>query len=85
MGTKAALDVFNECLKEVWNRMVVVYLDDKSSKALRWHRQRVAELEVLARCLRLVLDNSLHAQYNHCFTIIYIFFPLTYDFLFIHL
>ncbi|XP_062152073.1 probable transcription factor At5g28040 [Alnus glutinosa] len=56
VAAKAALDVFDECLKEV--RMVVV----GSSKALRWHEQRVAELEVLARRLRLVLDNSLHVQ-----------------------
>ncbi|XP_059452310.1 probable transcription factor At5g28040 [Corylus avellana] len=62
VAAKVALDVFDECLEEVRNRMVVVYLNNKSSKVLRWHRQRVAELEVLARRLRLVLDNSLHAQ-----------------------
>lgn len=65
VAAKAALEVFDECLKEV--RMVVVrqglvHVDNKSSKALRWHEQRVAELEVLARRLRLVLENSLHRQ-----------------------
>ncbi|GMY24696.1 probable transcription factor At5g28040 [Fagus crenata] len=66
VGAKAVLDVFDQCLKEV--RAVLHHrgLLFNSSKATdfdrRWQEQRVAELDVFACRLRLVLDNSLPRQ-----------------------
>ena len=71
VGAKAVLDVFDQCLKEV--RAVLVrrglLLSDNnksSSKAMdferRWQEQRVEELDVFARRLRLLLHNSLPRQ-----------------------
>ncbi|KAL4652328.1 hypothetical protein ACB092_01G225400 [Castanea dentata] len=71
VGAKAVLDVFDQCLKEVRavlvRRGLLLSANNKSSsKAMdferRWQEQRVAELDVFARRLRLVLDNSLRRQ-----------------------
>ena len=71
VGAKAVLDVFDQCLKEVravlLRRGLLLSDNNKSSsKAMdferRWQDQRVAELDVFARRLRLVLDNSLRRQ-----------------------
>ncbi|KAF3445207.1 hypothetical protein FNV43_RR14901 [Rhamnella rubrinervis] len=73
---KAVLNVFDQCLKEVRTVLVgqgLLYPDcvasglSKEGKALldyemRWREQRVAELDVLARRLRLVLENPVRGQ-----------------------
>ncbi|KAB1211306.1 Mediator-associated protein 1 [Morella rubra] len=70
VAAKTVLDVFDQCLKEV--RMVLVrqglfYSDTNNSSKppdfdTRWQQQRIAELDVFARRLRLVLHNSLRGQ-----------------------
>ncbi|XP_059623133.1 probable transcription factor At5g28040 [Cornus florida] len=74
---KTVLDVFDHSLKEVrmeFVRQRLLYPDNGSTKAgsskegkvenfeNRWREQRVAELDVLAHRLRLVLENSLQMQ-----------------------
>ncbi|OMP05119.1 hypothetical protein COLO4_09036 [Corchorus olitorius] len=56
---KSVLNVFDECFKEV--RMAfamqgVVWMD---AMERRWKQQRVSELDVLGRRLRLIMENSL--------------------------
>ncbi|XWS30819.1 hypothetical protein CRYUN_Cryun23aG0023300 [Craigia yunnanensis] len=56
---KSMLDVFAECFKKV--RMIfvkkgVVWMDPME---WRWKEQRVSELDVMERLLRLVIENSL--------------------------
>ncbi|KAG6659939.1 probable transcription factor At3g04930 [Carya illinoinensis] len=70
VAAETVLDVFDRCLKEIRTVLVrqgFLYPDgNKSSKVpdfdTRWQQQRVVELDILARCLRLVLDNSLRGQ-----------------------
>lgn len=71
LAAKTVLDVFDRCLEEVRTVLVwqgfLLYPDGyKSSKVpdfdTRWQLQHVAELGILARRLRLVLDNSLRGQ-----------------------
>lgn len=62
---KSVLNVFDECLKEV--QMVLArenlrYSDDFKDFDSRWREQRVAEMDVLARRLRLVLENTVNRQ-----------------------
>ena len=55
---RTALNVFDQCLEEV--RMVHVRRQKLVMKYERqWQEQRIAELDTLARRLRLVLENSL--------------------------
>lgn len=56
---KSVLDVFDECFKDV--RMVFEKQDVVWSDTMerRWKQQRVSELDVLGRRLRLVIENSL--------------------------
>lgn len=55
---RTALNVFDQCLEEV--RMVHVRRQKSVVKyERRWQEQRIAELDTLARRLRLVLENSL--------------------------
>ncbi|XVE78651.1 hypothetical protein DITRI_Ditri13aG0163600 [Diplodiscus trichospermus] len=56
---KSVLDVFDECFKEVrmvFEKQGVVWMD---AMERRWKEQRVSEFDVLARRLRLVIENSL--------------------------
>lgn len=68
VASKAVMDVFDQCLKEASNVLVhreALRPDGTSAlgNALdfenKWRRQRVAELDVFARRLRLVMQNSL--------------------------
>lgn len=70
IAAKVVMDVFDECLKDFRNGVVGErsnldgILKEASSYEFeeRWKEQRVAELNVLARRMRLVLENSLHSQ-----------------------
>ncbi|XP_021296628.1 probable transcription factor At5g28040 [Herrania umbratica] len=56
---KSVLDVFDECFKEVgmvFGKQGLVWLDTMER---RWKEQRISELDVLGRRLRLVIENSL--------------------------
>lgn len=69
IAAKVVMDVFDECLKDFRNGVgersnLGVILKEASSDEFeeRWKEQRVAELNVLARRMRLVLENSLQSQ-----------------------
>ncbi|XP_052196773.1 probable transcription factor At5g28040 [Diospyros lotus] len=74
VAAKTAMNVFDESLKEVSAALVrqgILYLEQGSSQAgsskvkdfeKRWREQRAAELDVLARRLRLVLEHSISLQ-----------------------
>lgn len=70
IAAKVVMDVFDECLKDFRNGVVGErsnlggFLKEASLDKfeVRWREQRVAELDVLARRMRLVLENSLHSQ-----------------------
>ncbi|XP_022759199.1 probable transcription factor At5g28040 [Durio zibethinus] len=56
---KSVLDVFDECFKEVrmaFAKQGVAWMDTMQR---RWKKQRVSELNVLGRRLRLAIENSL--------------------------
>ncbi|XP_017974532.1 PREDICTED: uncharacterized protein LOC18601863 [Theobroma cacao] len=56
---KSVLDVFDECFKEVgmvFAKQGLVWLDTMER---RWKEQRISELDMLGRRLRLVIENSL--------------------------
>ena len=68
VAAKAVVDVFDQCLKEVSMVLVrrgILCPDSVSAPGNaidfenKWRQQRVAELDVFARRLRLVLQNSL--------------------------
>ncbi|KAJ9172985.1 hypothetical protein P3X46_016164 [Hevea brasiliensis] len=62
---KSVLNVFDECLKDVQMVLARESLrcsDDFKDFERRWRKQRVAELDVFARRLRLVLENSVNRQ-----------------------
>lgn len=58
VGAKTVLDAFDEALKEVQMRLKG---DGSSESELsrRWKEQRLAEIDVFARRLRLVVEQSL--------------------------
>ncbi|CAK7344071.1 unnamed protein product [Dovyalis caffra] len=64
---KSVLDVFDQCLKEVKKVVLKERLDSSMEGKdrdfqRRWREQRVAEFDVLALRLRLLLDNSANRQ-----------------------
>ncbi|XP_012077808.1 probable transcription factor At5g28040 [Jatropha curcas] len=62
---KSVLNVFDECLKEfqmVIARESLRYSGDFKGFESRFREQRVAEMDVLAQRLRLVLENSVNRQ-----------------------
>ncbi|MCD7450664.1 hypothetical protein HAX54_007850 [Datura stramonium] len=70
IAAKVVMDVFDECLKDFRNGVVGErsnlggFLKEASLDKFeeRWREQRVAELDVLARRMRLVLEHSLQSQ-----------------------
>ncbi|XP_060211685.1 probable transcription factor At3g04930 [Lycium barbarum] len=63
-AAKVVMDVFDECLNDFRNgeRSNLGGLLKEESAEERWREQRVAELDVLSRRLRLVLEHSLQSQ-----------------------
>lgn len=67
---KVIVDVFDECLKEIRKGLVgeKSSLDGSFKQGSvesfeeRWRKQRVAELDVFSKRMRLVMEHSLHMQ-----------------------
>lgn len=66
---RSALNVFDECLKDVLAKQGLICLDNRKIQGgetkdmeTRWREQRLAEVDVFRRRLRLVLDNSLNGS-----------------------